>query len=191
MEQLLTDSCIIDENDDFTTSVNRFDPSLVKQGYYYLLTLPYKGAGTLKDAPQGLDSIDAEFIQNASKLYKNTLESENIAIIDKMVEEITQIANDFWTNRQLRKEEVEKIFKVTSTTDTKYSKENWTKTTRDRFQFACHLSLVSQFFEKHPSYAPYGFSTSGEKIEYISEVQPIYQDMFEWVDDVINSEVEL
>ena len=83
-----------------TTSVNRFDPSLVKQGYYYLLTLPYKGAGTLKDAPQascrkrslrraasGIRDLIASmlnlskknyqnyFIQNATKLYKNTLES--------------------------------------------------------------------------------------------------------------------
>ena len=42
MEELLTKSCTIDQNDDFTTTENRFDPSLVKQGYYYLLALPYK-----------------------------------------------------------------------------------------------------------------------------------------------------
>ena len=73
-EELLTKSCIIDQNDDFTTSENRFDPTLIKQGYYYILTLPYKLRGPIiKDTPTGVDRTESEFIDTAKALYKKNL----------------------------------------------------------------------------------------------------------------------
>lgn len=51
MEELLAKSSQIESNDDFTTTENRFDPVLVKQGYFYLLSLPYKKPGMKKVVP--------------------------------------------------------------------------------------------------------------------------------------------
>ena len=80
MELLLHESSTTESNDDFTTTENRFDSTLVKHGYYYLLTLPYMQHrvnmglqdtpthGIFKDTPLDLakDSIDAKFIETAT-----------------------------------------------------------------------------------------------------------------------------
>ena len=68
MEQLLNQSCTIESNDDFTTFENRFDPTLVKEAYYFLLALPYLERSMSKITPKGADSIQTEFIVTSTAL---------------------------------------------------------------------------------------------------------------------------
>ena len=151
MEELLTESSTIESNDEFTTTVNRFDPKLVKQGYYYLLALPYMKLDILfvhKDTPKEADRIQTEFIETSTTMVENTFKSNKMfnvysMFIEAMLRMIKELASDFNTNRQLRKEQVEEIFKLTSS---KYGKENWSKKTKNMFEFSCHLSLVSECF---------------------------------------------
>ena len=75
MEQLLNQSCTIESNDDFTTFENKFDPTLVKDAYYFLLALPYLERGMIKDVPSGADDFQTEFIKTTNGLVEKYVDS--------------------------------------------------------------------------------------------------------------------
>lgn len=95
MEELLAKSSQIESNDDFTTTENRFDPDLVKQGYYYLLSLPYKKPGMKKVVPQDDDTLNSSeynFIETAKELFEKTCETQKLTEMDQMTTLIMDLA---------------------------------------------------------------------------------------------------
>ena len=79
-----------------------------------------------------------------------------------------ELADQFLMNNQLEKQDLESIYQMTSS---KYGKQDWSQSTKKLFEFAWHLSLVSECL------------ICDENIE---DVRSNYEEMMEWVDNKIS-----
>lgn len=167
MEELVNKKCLIDSSELYTITENRYDQDLVKQGYYYLLALPYKEV-QIKPVPEGATTIQSEFIQEATNLVTKTQKKQNVNATNYVVEQTMKFAEKFSKNRELNNDDVQQVFKMLST---KNSEGKWMKKTLRIFEYYCFLSMVSECL------------VSGQDIE---EVKAKYEDMQEWLQDIFS-----